>query len=81
MQKTTIIDPIIWGRDLEKNNLPCLNNLDLFVAEIQKMYGDKDQRLNVARKSFSDFPQGYCNAEENIRSYANRPWRNCREAE
>jgi len=50
MQKTTMIDPITWSQDLQKNNSPCLNNLDLFVAEIQKMYGDKDQRLNVASK-------------------------------
>jgi len=81
MQKTTMIDPITWGQDLQKNNSPCLNNLDLFVAEIQKMYGDKDRRLNVARKSFYDFPQGYYNADENVRAYANRLRRNWREAE
>jgi len=56
MQRTTMIDPITWGQDLKKNNSPCLNHLDLFVAEIQKMYGYKDRRLNVARKSFYDFP-------------------------
>jgi hypothetical protein len=71
MQKTTMIDPIIWGQDLKKNNLPCLNNLDLFVAEIHKMYGDMDRRLNMAWKLFNDFPQSYYNADENLRAYVN----------
>jgi len=66
MQKTTMIDPITWGQDLQKNNSPCLNNLDLFITEIQKMYGDKDRRLNLARKSFYNFPQGYYKADENV---------------
>ena len=81
MQKTIIIDPITCGQDQQKNNSPCLNNLELFVAEIQKIYGDKDRRLNVARKSFYDFPQVYYNADENVRAYANRLPRNWREAE
>jgi len=81
MQKTTMIDPITWGQDLQKNNSTCLHDFDLFVGEIQKMYGDKDRRLNVARKSFYDFPQGYYNANENVRAYANRLRRNWREAE
>jgi len=81
MQNTTMIDPITLGQDLQQNNSPCLNNLDLFVAEIQKMYGDMDRRHNVARKSFYDFPPGYYNADENVRAYANRLRRNWREAE
>jgi hypothetical protein len=81
MQKTTMIDPITCGQDLQKNNSPCLNNLDLFVAEIQKMYGDKDRRLNLARKSFGNFPQGYYSAGENIGAYTNRLLRNWRQAE
>jgi len=51
MQKTTMIDPMTWGHDLQKNNSTCLQDLDLFFGEIQKMYGDKDRRLNVARIS------------------------------
>jgi len=58
MQNTTMIDPITWRRDLKQNNSPCLNHLDLFVAEIQKIYSDTDPRPNVARKSFYDFTQG-----------------------
>jgi hypothetical protein len=81
MQKTSMIHPIIWGQDLQKNNSPCLNNLDLFVAEIQKMYGDKDRRLNVATKSFYDFPQGYNNTDENVLAYTNRLRQIWREAE
>jgi len=66
IQKTTMIDPITWGQGLQKFNSPCLNNLDVFIVEIQKMYSDKDQRLNAARKSFYDILQGYWNADENI---------------
>jgi hypothetical protein len=62
-----VIDPITWGQDLQKNNSPCLNNLDLFVVDIQQMYGNMDWRLNIARKSLYDFPQGCYNADENIR--------------
>ena len=80
MQKTTMIDPITWGQDLQKNNSPCLNNLDLFVAEIQRMYGDKDRRLDVTRKPFYEFQQGYHNADGNIRAYANCLRCNWREA-
>jgi len=81
MQKTTMIDPITWGQDLQKNNSPCLNNLDCFVAEIQKMYSNKDRRLIRARKSFDDFPQGYYNADVQVGAYANRLEQNRREAE
>jgi len=81
MQKTTMIDPITWGQDVQRNNSTCLHDFDLLVGEILKMYGDKDRRLNVARKSFYDFPQGYYNANENVRAYANRLQRIWREAE
>lgn len=37
MQKLTVINTNTQGQDWQKNNKPCLNNLDLFVAEIQKM--------------------------------------------
>jgi len=32
MQKTTMIDPIIWGQDLQMNNSTCLHDFDLFVG-------------------------------------------------
>jgi len=81
MQKTTMINPITWGQDLQKNNAPCLNNLDLFIAEIQMMYGDKDRRPNVATRSVYESPQGYYNAEEDIWVYANLLRWNGREVE
>jgi len=59
MQKTTMIDRITRGQDLQKNNSTCFHDFDLFVGEIQKMYGNKDRRLNVARKSYYDSPHGY----------------------
>jgi hypothetical protein len=81
MQKTTMIDPITWGQDLHKNNSTCLHDFNLFFGEIQKMFSDKDRRLNMVKKSFYHCPQGYYNANENIRAYANRLQRNWREAE
>jgi len=81
MQKTTMIDPIPCGQDLQKTNSTCLHNFDHFVGEMQKMYGDEDRRLNVAKKSYVNFPQGYDNANENLRAYANRLRWKWREAE
>jgi len=81
MQKTTMINPITKGQVLQKNNSTCLHNFDHFIGEIQKMYSDKDHILNLARKSYYDFAKGYYNANENVRAYANRLWRNWREAE
>jgi len=66
MQKMTVIDSVTWGQDLQNNNSTCLNDFDLFIGEIQKMYGDNDRRLNVARKSFCDFREAYYNANENV---------------
>jgi hypothetical protein len=45
------------------------------------MFGDKDWRLNMARKSCYDFLQGYCNANKNVRAYDNRLRWNWRDAE
>jgi hypothetical protein len=81
MQKTTMIDPTIWGQDLPQNNSSCLHHFDFFVRETQTIYGDKEWTLYVVRKSFYDFPQAYYNANENVRAYANRLLRNWREAE
>lgn len=40
MQKTTTIDPITWGENLQKNNSTCLQDHDLLVGEIQNMYSN-----------------------------------------
>jgi len=66
IQKTTMINPITWGQEVHKNSSSCLPNFDLFVGEIQMMPSDQDQRCNVARKSYSDFPQGYYKANKNV---------------
>jgi hypothetical protein len=76
-----MIDPITWCQDLQKNSLTCLHDFDLFVGEIQKMYGDKNRRVNVARISFYEFPECYYNATEKVRAFRNRLLRNGREAE
>jgi len=45
------------------------------------MYRYRHRRLNVARKSYYDFPQGYYNTDEIIGAYTNRLQRNWRDAE
>ena len=52
MQKTTMIDPMTWSQDRQKNNSTCLHNFDHDIGEIQKMYSNKDRRVNVARKTY-----------------------------
>jgi hypothetical protein len=44
-------DPAEWDSDLREAKDPCLDDLELFVNKLQKMYVDKDRRLNSATKS------------------------------
>jgi hypothetical protein len=45
-RKTSMTDPLTWGHDLLANDHTCLHVYDLFVTEIRKQYGDKDQKQN-----------------------------------
>ena len=66
MQKTTMIDSITGSQDLQMNNSTSCENFDLFIGEIQKMYSNKDWRLNVIMKSYYDCALGNYNANETV---------------
>jgi len=76
-----MIDSISWGHNLRKSNTPCLCNFDVFVGQIQNMYSNHHKRLNMVRRWYDDFPQGYYNANENLWTYTNRLRRNWRDAD
>jgi hypothetical protein len=75
-----MIDPSTWGQDLLPNDSPCLHDFDLFVSEIQKMYGDKARKLNAGTSLYLEFCQGHHDPDESVQDYANRLRRNLREA-
>jgi hypothetical protein len=54
-----------------------LEDFEAFSEKMQKMYGGKDRKLNVAMKCMTDFVQG---PNEQVRVYANRIKGNCRAA-
>jgi len=70
-------DPVGWLRDLRRDSDPRLEDFEGFSEEMQKMYGDKDRKLNTAMKCMTDFRQG---ANEPVRVYANRIKANWRAA-
>jgi len=75
-----MIDPITWGQDLLTNDSLCLYDFNLFVSEIQKMYGDKDCKLIAASRLYIEFCQGHHNPEESLQASANQLQQNRREA-
>jgi hypothetical protein len=70
-------DPVEWLPDLRRDSDPRLEDFEAFSEEMQKMYGDKDRKLNAAMKCMTDFLQG---ANEPVRVYANRIKANWRAA-
>jgi hypothetical protein len=76
-RQTQMTDPVEWLRDLRRDSDPCLEDFEAFSEEMQKMYGDKDRKLNAAMKCMTDFLQG---ANEPVRVYANRIKANWRAA-
>jgi len=81
MQKTTMLDPITWGQNLQKDNSTCLHDFDGFVGEMKKISCDKDRTLHMVTNSFYDLLQGFNNPNKNARAYANWLLRNWRGAE
>jgi hypothetical protein len=61
-----MIDLNTWGQDLLTNNSPCLHDFDLFVSEIQMMYGDKDCKLNADTRLYLEFRQGHHDPNESV---------------
>jgi len=76
-QQTGHTDPSEWASDLQESKDPCLENFELFMNELQKMYGDKDWRLNSATKAIQEYQQL---PTESVRVYANRLKANWRRA-
>jgi len=76
-RQTQITDPVEWLRDLRRDTSPCLEDVEVFSEEMQKMYGDKDRKLNAPMKRMTEFLQG---ANDLVRVYANRIKANWRAA-
>jgi len=76
-RQTENTDQSEWASDLREANDPCLENFELFANELQKMYGDKDRRLNSATKAMQEYQQL---PNESVRAYANRLKPNWRRA-
>jgi len=67
-RQTENTDPSEWASNLRAAKDLCLKNFDLFTNELQKMYGDKDRRLNSATKAMQEYQQL---PNESVRIYAN----------
>jgi hypothetical protein len=50
-------DPVEWLRDQCKDSDPSLEDFEASSEETQKMYGDKERKLNVAMKCMTDVIQ------------------------
>ena len=59
---------------------PYLASFKLFEAEIRRMYGDQDRRLNAVIKAAGEYQQGHADPNDEVRSYANRICTNSRDA-
>jgi hypothetical protein len=75
-----MIDPITWGQDLLTNDSPCIHDFDLFINEIQKMYGEMDCKLNAGTRLYHEIRKCHHDPDESVRAYAIRLRRNWREA-
>ena len=54
-RQTENTDPSEWASDLREAKDPCLENFELFANELQKIYGDKDRRLNSATTAMQEY--------------------------
>ena len=73
-------NPDEWGTSLVTVSSPCLASFELFEAEIRRMYGNKNHRLNAAIKAAGEYQQGHADPNKTVRSYANRIRTNWRDA-
>jgi len=76
-RKTPMTIPVEWLRDIRGDSDPCLEDFDAFSEEMQKMYGDKDRKINSAMKGMTDYLEG---ANVPVRVYANQIQPNWRAA-
>jgi hypothetical protein len=71
------MDPAEWASDLREAKDLCLDDFEPFVNELQKLYRDKERRLNSAMEAMQEYEQ-LPNAA--VRVYANRLKANWRRA-
>jgi len=76
-RQTENTDPSEWASDLREATDPCVENFELFTNELQKMYQDKDRRLNSATKAMQEYQQL---PNESVRIDTNRLKANWRRA-
>jgi len=67
-RQTENTDPSEWANDSREAKDPCLENFELFANKLQKMYGDKDRRLDSATKAMQEYQQL---PNESVQIYAN----------
>jgi len=67
-RQTQMTDPLEWLRDLQRDADPSLEDFKAFLEEMQKMYGDKDWKLNATMKCMTNFLPG---VNEPVRVFAN----------
>jgi len=61
-------DPAKWARNLWEAMDLCLDDFELFLKKLQKMYGDNDRCLNLAMEAMQEYEQLPHKA---VRVYAN----------
>ena len=75
-----MMHPDQWASELLKAEAECLNDWDLFGAELRRMYGDQNRQMNSATKAYSEYLQGAVDSNETVKVYENRMRSNWREA-
>ena len=75
--QTENTEPLERATDLREAKEPCLENVELFANELQKMYGDNDRHPNSATKAMQAYQQS---PNESVGIYANRLKANWRTA-
>jgi hypothetical protein len=51
------MSPAELASNQRKANDPCLDDFELYVNEVQKMYGNNDRRLDSAIKAMQQYQQ------------------------
>jgi len=76
-RQTQMTNLVEWLRDRRRDSDPCLEDFEAFSEEMQKMYGNKDQKLNAGMKCTTDSLWG---ANEPVGVYDNQIKANWRAA-
>jgi hypothetical protein len=60
-------DQVTWGHNLLADDHQYLHDLDLFITEMRKQYGDKDRRQNSSTRAYHEI------ITTQMRTYAHTP--------